>query len=598
MPRIEEILLTEFRGATGSTRVALDPTKPFVLLYGENGSGKSTLIDGLDVALTGGVGSLADVSTGGAVRARFLRSLGAAAPTKAAAKVAGEWWEATLSGSALSRTTPGSPLAVHVLRRRQIQRLIEATDSQKYDVIEPCLGIAGAAKAEDALARALLAQGKLLKAATDRMDQSRKALEALCAGAGGPIGNAPEWARRIVAIPRDELRAEGERLEETERRWQAADEAVAGLTEALGRRQSATEELRRHEAEAAPSVGLSGEEAASLVGLLEAARDHLAAHPSDRCPVCEEGTALVAALDRRLQALSAAQAHRKTAERLRAAVGERDAQAATLAGRVVEQGGKLARLLADPEAPLLPDLGEAAAVAEALSAMETKKRALHARRETVARRLADVSGLTTNLRLYDEAAGTVQALRTTVSCLRATSEIVGGSRKTYVQGALDELQKDVERMYALVHPDEEAAAGRMQLDEAKSGSLRHTVRLGRHEDVAPAPYFSESHQDTLAICILLAVAKRQGGRDSILLLDDVLMSVDNRHMDRLLDLLLGEIESFGHVVMTTHVLRFFQKVREHAAAEGAEGSVELLYLLPHGLDAGIRVSGLRPETAP
>ena len=42
-------------------------------------------------------------------------------------------------------------------------------------------------------------------------------------------------------------------------------------------------------------------------------------------------------------------------------------------------------------------------------------------------------------------------------------------------------------------------------------------------DVIPAAYLSESHQDTLAICVLLALAKRQGDSHAILLLDDVLI---------------------------------------------------------------------------
>ena len=578
MARVEEIVLEEFRGATGVTRIELEGAKRLALFYGENGTGKSCLIDGLDVALTGEVGSLADVSVGTGARVRHLRSLGAQGTTRAAARVEGAWWVGTVVGGSIARETPGPPLPVFVLRRRQIQRLIEATDSQKYAVVEPCLGLAGIAKAEDALAKALRNANATFKAAQERRDGAAKALEALCAAAGGPMGRAVEWAKRLAAEPVEELRAESARLEATERRWDAADEATTAWHAAVREAQTARAALRAHEAQGVPALGLPPADAASLAGLLQAAHAYVERHP-EKCPVCERDAPLLEELDRRLGELEAVRNHTQAEERLQTDAEDRDRRAALRAEGVVLAVGELALLVDGLAAPT-----DAGAAAHALTAVERERRAISTRREALARKLADANGVATNLRLYEEEAARAESLERTGTCLKAAAEIVAGGRKATVQGVLDEIQDDVARMYAVIHPDEPIAAGAMTLDEAKAGSLRHTVRLGDHEGVAPGPYFSESHQDTLALCILLAVAKRRGGGRAILLLDDILLSADERHMDRLQNLLAAEMDGFGQIVMTTHHRRFFARF---AADESLAHRVELRHLLPYDPAVGI-----------
>ena len=613
MPKIEEIVLEGFRGATGTTQIALDVKKDLALFYGENGSGKSSLIDGLDVALTGNVGSLAEVSTGGTTKYKMLRSLGATIPTKVRVKVGGQWWESTLGTKGVVQQTPGQPISVHVLRRRQIQRLIEATDSEKYNVIEPCLGIAGAAKAEDVLAKALKDRRNSLDKAIERRDQAHKTLDALRTAAKSPMLDSVAWARRQTGGSPSAYLQEVTEIEEAERKWDDLEAAITEWHGAVRVAEAAADAAKAHAAETVPALGLSPEEAGSLVALLEASREHIRAHACVECPVCRNGVdraVLLGSLDERLDKLEAAQTHRKESVRLKVDAEDLHKQATRLAQTVITRGQEMARRLEGmalrlivPSPDLTPSLATidnheelddvAGRIANALRAIDAKKHLLASRRDDLRQRGTNADLLATNLRVYDDTCAVTVQLQGLVTCLDATAQIVSGSRKGYVQSVLDELQNEVARMYTVVHPDEDVAAGTMQLDESKSGSLRHLVRLGIHADVPPAPYFSESHQDTLALCILLAVAKRQGGKESILLLDDVLMSVDNRHMDRVLTLLTEEMGNFGHVIMTTHVMRFFQKFRYAGAPAGL---VELRHLRPQTQENGIQVADSPVET--
>jgi hypothetical protein len=61
------------------------------------------------------------------------------------------------------------------------------------------------------------------------------------------------------------------------------------------------------------------------------------------------------------------------------------------------------------------------------------------------------------------------------------------------------------------------------------------------------------------------------------------MSVDDPHLDRIIDLINDEAPNFGHVIITTHSRSWFDSVRI-----GKRMSAELIELYGWGLDSGMR----------
>jgi hypothetical protein len=59
----------------------------------------------------------------------------------------------------------------------------------------------------------------------------------------------------------------------------------------------------------------------------------------------------------------------------------------------------------------------------------------------------------------------------------------------------------------------------------------------------------------------LALAKLEGPTETILVLDDILASVDEPHVDRLVGLLYAEGQNFRHCVLTTHYRPWREKLR-------------------------------------
>jgi hypothetical protein len=121
------------------------------------------------------------------------------------------------------------------------------------------------------------------------------------------------------------------------------------------------------------------------------------------------------------------------------------------------------------------------------------------------------------------------------------------------------------------------------MKEKAIGSLSLTGKFGDNGGVPPAAYYSEAHLDTLGLCVYMALAKES--RNALVVLDDVLMSIDDPHLDRVIELIDEEAPNFGHVIITTHSRAWFDRIRL-----GQGMNAELIELYGWNLNGGIRHS--------
>ena len=98
---------------------------------------------------------------------------------------------------------------------------------------------------------------------------------------------------------------------------------------------------------------------------------------------------------------------------------------------------------------------------------------------------------------------------------------------------------------------------------------------------------SESHLDTLGLCLFLALEKRENPQNTILFLDDAIASVDESHMERLYELLLDEAVHFHHVIISSHYQPLRFKFRWGILTQK---KVEFLELGTWSLDGGLSLA--------
>jgi wobble nucleotide-excising tRNase len=133
-------------------------------------------------------------------------------------------------------------------------------------------------------------------------------------------------------------------------------------------------------------------------------------------------------------------------------------------------------------------------------------------------------------------------------------------RRRFTDDLLAQISAEVGRMYEVVHPGEGLNRFSMELDAKKRASLELAASFGG-QVTPPQAYFSDSHLETLGLCVFLALAALDEPEETILVLDDVMASVDEPHVERLIEMLSAEAFGFRHVIMTTHYRPWRDKFR-------------------------------------
>jgi hypothetical protein len=177
-------------------------------------------------------------------------------------------------------------------------------------------------------------------------------------------------------------------------------------------------------------------------------------------------------------------------------------------------------------------------------------------------------------------AATGQVLQQSLATIRQT-------RIRFTQELLYEIEEASRDLYMRLHPGEPISVAGLALDPQNRASLNQSVTFDTHEDVAPQPYLSEAHLDTLGFCFWLAFAKRESAKAPVILvLDDVFTSVDAQHTRRLCELVSDERVNFEKIIITTHQRRWRDELSN---SFGSGKHAEIYDLQTWSLDRGVNV---------
>ena len=145
--------------------------------------------------------------------------------------------------------------------------------------------------------------------------------------------------------------------------------------------------------------------------------------------------------------------------------------------------------------------------------------------------------------------------------LELALEIAEQERRKFTDEVLANIAQEVGRLYEAVHPGEGLNKISLELDPKKRASLEIGATFCGQPSTPPQAYFSDSHLDTLGLCVFLALAALDAPASTVLVLDDVLGSVDEPHVERLIEMLYAEALRFRHCIITTHYRPWKQKLR-------------------------------------
>lgn len=599
---LKTLTLTAFRGSASTFALNFEKGKKLTLIYGENGTGKTTICDAFEFLSKDNVGSLDSRGLGAGVR-KYWRTVGKPAHdfavelTTSSGECSGK-----LAGN-LTTVLNGTAPRVELLRQRQILELIETQPAKRYEAIKRFIDIDAFEKSEEALRQ----QGKSLssdllsaqQAEAQSLDEMQSSYEA----AGSPLGlNAVEWAKQKLAEPTTGLEADIAAIGKLRTAFDALKtfpERLDGKRDDITAAQTAANTADQVQIDALATVD---GETAKRETVLTAGNAYLDAHAgAEQCPLCgsQENIAHLAETVKstlaQLEALTTANTKKRLAHKALT-----DAKGALQ--QVEVDCGKAATAFSNAQAahqwkaglqlPATPVPNDTSALTTWLAAnvataatwagveaswrgenlFRTQLKSAAERYEANAARVAELSALIPNLEL-------------------ALTQCVE-ERQKFTDGIIGSIAKEVGKLYEKVHPGEGLDKIALVLDPARRASLNLGATFEGH-DAPPQAYYSQSHLDTLGLCVFLALAGRDHADKTVLILDDVLGSIDEPHVERVIGMIYEVSAGFQHTIVTTHYRPWREKYRWGWLKPGQ--ACQFVELTGWAIDDGIRIISSLPE---
>ncbi len=597
---LKSLTIAHLRGSVVSFSVPFEKDKKVTIIYGENGTGKSTICDAFDFLGNGNVGSLDDRGLGRTTK--YWPSVGKA-PSDVSVTLD------TASGSCCAALAAGGVAAipenaiprVEVLRRSQILSLIQAKPAERYAAIDRFIDVKTIEDAEGVLSQLIIDLKQRRELAAERIGENREAIRQAWETAGKPARGVIAWAESETAKDIGPLAAEVQALAALQSAYARLSGTPAALIQCAAALSAAMATLAESRRVAEDAAARASRGASEVVGVLRAAQAYLLKDPSpDVCPLCESSdraTDLATRIDQRLSAfaeIERAQKQVESDERAVAAATANDArvrEGMAAHAAAFEQARSAHPWSSGMSLPATPAPAASDQLAGWLTATEPlseKWKEVEARCRLHADQIANLAKALATLRTNTEAEAELGRL---IPRLESALTVVRDERRRFTDGVLSKIAAEVGRLYEAVHPGEGLNKIELQLDPKKRASLEIGASFGG-QSAAPQAYFSDSHLDTLGLCIFLSLAALDGVPEKILVLDDILASADEPHVDRAIEMIYTESAKFRHCVVTTHYRPWREKFRWGWLKNG---QCQFLHLTKWTATEGISLTGSIPE---
>lgn len=609
--RLQTLKIKNFRGATCPVDIEFDISKPAVLVFGENGTGKSTIIDALEFIFNESFGSLDSKSS--VTPKTHAPSLGCQAEDiEIQSTFGGQSWSARWGKTGPLCTGPSqNKPSIKILRRDIILELVNATPKDRYLALQNFIGIPQIEANEATLRNAMNAVQKDYEKDSQILAEYETKLEEYWESAGRPDGNCSAWAKNCAKHNLGTLQAstlEAQKIIDAIKSTQTAYTAYQiNLSQCkVQKASSETAAAALKQAEQTLSGVVGG---LTLLALLKDTAEFLKLNPTtNKCPVCDTGITPVQILDciaARIQQMQNLDKCKQVLDSANTKVYAADARSMTSAQQFLSAIRSLIKIAQSSSADeiitqSLPWQKYAILLTEEADGLSNEIMALaqdisqniSASMGPLETRKLQESNLLNKLNAVKSYSADISGKRENIACLQnlqkrlySMAETYKDIRKRYVDDLLDSISTDIATIYNKIHPGEKIGKVRFFLNPKHLGSLECKGQFQDKDDVPPQAYYSESHLDTLGVCVFLALQKYFQHENAVVILDDVITSVDENHMTRFINAIQDEAENFNQLIITTHY-RPWREMYRYARSQSSK--VQLLELLHWSIQRGVR----------
>jgi energy-coupling factor transporter ATP-binding protein EcfA2 len=563
------LTIEHLRGSVGLFSLPFEKGKKLTVIYGENGTGKSTICDAFEFLGKGKVGSLENRGLG--KTNKYWCSIGkAASDVSVSLETTNAKCKAAIGKTEVICTPSDARPDVEVLRRTQILSLVEATPGDRYNAISRFIDVSGVEASEATLRQLIRDLNSQHAIAIARVQENQDSIQQFWEAEGKPSNDPLEWAAGETTKDSDTSDTEIEAIGKLE----VGYNNLTGFPEQIQKAEkaviTASESLITAKKKADDAVISISQDAGEVVSILQAAKAYLIKNPSPAvCPLCEsaENTQnLTDRINKRIVAFSSVQTTLTQTASFDQALQRSQANLESIGDNARHYATAFEKcrsehqwpgdvLLPATPAPEDPSMLNAWLTQHGHLPMEWKK-AIASRQD----KKTFIDALKRALKTLRENTLSLVEVDSLLPKLSHALEIMEEERRSFTDAILATIADEVGRLYEAVHPGEGLNKISLELDANKRASLEISASFCG-QNSRPQAYFSDSHLDTLGLCVFLALSGQTDPEKTILVLDDVLASVDEPHVDRLIEMLYAEVVKFRHCIITTHYGPWKHKLR-------------------------------------
>ncbi|MDT3696016.1 MAG: AAA family ATPase [Ignavibacterium sp.] len=605
MSKLQSIKLESLKGATNEIVIDFEPRTNLTVIYGENGTGKTSIVDAFDIVCNNKIGSLETKSVG-TQKGKYLIALRKRRQDfKVSLQYHHNQWQSSL-GNNFQPTTigPDNKPRVSILWREKIQEFISAQPNKRYEAIKSFIETPKCERTENLINELKKSNEENLENSTNALVEAEEALKNLWQLEGQQNDDYLTWAQSKISRSTEELESEISRYKNiieltssTKSKKQIFDNTVNSVTEVAELFNATNREFENK------AVGME-QNISLLIDLLNDAEKYIElTNVLENCPVCEQSVQRGDLLERvksRLTSKSDLVILKNDLIRLEGRKNSAQTQLQRYQDDYIESASKLYRSVRDFTPQELVDnqfqISEYSALDESsqntieekievtsslLTKIEESITLMNNKKDELIANKNQINAITNHLNTIEQKRNTAEHLALMKNKITELYDIFVEERQLYVKRLLELISDDIDRMYSNIHPNENI--GRIKLTPERRASIELKAMFENQDDILPQAYYSESHLDTLGICLFIALAKLFRDEDTILIFDDVITSADQIHLTRFLRMLEGELGHFQHTIITTHYQVWRDKYRY-----GGGNNVQTVELLRWTFDRGIR----------
>lgn len=584
--RVIRLEVQAFRGVPESLTVDLPGGRSLVVL-GDNGTGKSTIADALEFFFTGQIEFLRHEG-----RKHAVRHLGASKDQTTEVKVE------TYGGTGGTVTYPARDgyqagdsysTETFLLRGRTLVEFVELPKAEKWKALIHILGLDDVddlrlklQRVKNELQReadgAESVQGTRAISLEERVgtvseESVLESIRGLCKEAGVVPPESfsqaldPDWAKEVTGTDAGTERA-------------VRMKSLAGQLQAIASKTYDLEAVRNWNA----SVTSADAAELSRLTFYRATDALLGSAEFARCPLCDQQVDqpalqkkikdLVVSLneafadlnEKRQSLTSVLDAARALTSKIRSTANE----SSSLGVRFIPAPASPAVLAVDSELLAEVDFEELhlylqEAAGWLKSAAEALDKEAPPPADTARATLISIGSLAADARSWRDGKVAWERAEAAASLAREVFDSYQLHQRQYVELILNRISGRVSDIYSKLHPGEDLTEVRIEPWTDKGVEL--ALQFHGVPQKPPHGVLSESHLNSLAIALFLAMAETFNERTGFIVLDDVVNSFDLDHRGRLAKLLVEEFDPWQLIVLT-HDEQFYEHIRKRAPQWG------------------------------